>query len=186
MKTSSKPSRRPWALALALFAAVAAISGCASDSSGSSDPSSTEALAKDALVNLVTLQTGTITEIDQRRGTGPFKTYPLSVPKMMEVVTAVLKTQVPAVFPCPNARKVIAKERKGKDALSDEYDPPFASAVGVYLEPIEPGQTSCRVEIHAIRRGPFHQGHIDWERILPPLLDQAVAHPEKTPIVPLR
>ena len=165
--------------ALLLLAAA----GCASSSSSGT---STGDSVKEIAVNVLTLQTGAVTQIRERRGDGPFRDYAVPPAEMLDLATEVLREKVAAVFPNPRAGEVIAKERKGKDAADDWYSPAWVSAAVVIVHPIPADPGRCRVEVHATNRGPFHRGIIDWEREVPPLLDAAVARRGRPKITPLR
>src|SRR5262245_22182221 len=60
-----------------------------------------------------TLQTGTMTALKETENSGPFRDYDVPPDEMIDLVTAVLKTKVVAVFPEPRFGRVIAKERIG-------------------------------------------------------------------------
>ncbi len=148
--------------------------------------SGTGKTVKEVAVNVVTLQSGVVTELRDRRGTGPFLAYDVPPDEMLDLVQAVLRTKVVAVFPNPRAGEVIAKERAGEAAADDRYSEPCRSMVVVMVHAAAGGGPGSRVEIHAQDRGPFHRGQIDWERELPPLLDDAVRHRGTQPLRPLR
>lgn len=151
--------------------------------------------AKETIVNVVTLQRGTISELRTRRGTGPFRTYARSPEVMLEVVhRAARKARGPdgrpvqAVFMSEERREIIAKERGLEDAADDGYAKPFRSAMIAFVHPV-PGQpTHARVEVHAMERGPFHSGDVEWERDMPRWIEQALREPADRPgrITPLR
>lgn len=140
---------------------------------------------KDVAETVLTLQTGTVSELKARRDTGPFRDYAVPPAEMMTLVEGVLRSKVVAVFPEPLQQVVVAKEREGKEALDDSYAPAFESAVVVFVHAVEGDAGRSRVEVHACHRGPFRRGSIDWEREVPPLLDQAVAA-RRAPLRPLR
>ncbi len=151
--------------------------------------------AQETLVNVVTLQRGTISELRTRRGSGPFRTYARSPDVMLEVVhRAAQKARGPdgrpvqAVFMSEERREIIAKERSLEDATDDGYAKPFRSAMIAFVHAV-PGQpTHARVEVHAMERGPFHGGDVEWERDMPRWIDQALREPAHRPgrITPLR
>lgn len=140
---------------------------------------------KKAVENVVTLRTGTVSELHALYGTGPFRDYAVPPGEMVDLATAVLKTFVPAVFANERTLTVVAKERKGKDAWVDDYSPEWHSAVIVFVHRVVGNPDACRVEIHATNRGTFHKGSIAWEQVLPGRLDEAVAKRGRTPIRPL-
>lgn len=148
--------------------------------------SATGKTVQEIAVNVLTLQSGVVSELRDMRGTGPFLVYDVPPDEMMGIVEAVLRTKVVAVFPNTRAYEVVAKERLGAEAADDWYGPASRSMVVVMVHPAAGGGPGSRVEIHATNRGPFHRGNIAWERELPPLLDDAVRHRGATPIRPLR
>ncbi len=132
-----------------------------------------------------TLQSGTVSDLKALRDTGPYRDYDVPPAEMMTLVEGVLRSKVVAVFPEPMQQVVVAKERHGKEALDDGYAAPFRTAVVVFVHPVVGAPARCRVEVHACQRGPFHRGRIDWEREVPPLVDEAVAR-RRAPLRPLR
>lgn len=140
---------------------------------------------KEVAETVLTLQSGTVSELKARRDTGPFRDYAVPPAEMMGLVEGVLRSKVVAVFPEPLQQVVVAKEREGKEALDDSYAPAFRTAVVVFVHAVPGDATRSRVEVHACQRGPFHRGSIDWEAELPALLDAAVAR-RQAPLRPLR
>jgi hypothetical protein len=140
---------------------------------------------KDVAETVLTLQTGTVTELKARRDTGPFRDYAVPPGEMLTLVEGVLRSKVVAVFVEPRQQVVVAKEREGKEALDDSYAPAFRSAVVVFVHAVPGDAGRCRVEVHACHRGPFRRGTVDWEREVPALLDDAVAK-RRAPLRPLR
>jgi len=171
-------ARRRWLECLCLAPALG-LFACASQ--GEEDSAAVKA-AKTVL----TLQTGTMTELKETRDTGPYRDYDVPPGEMIDLVADVLRTKVVAVFPEPRFGQVIAKERAGKEAADDSYSPAFRSAVIVFVHRVVDAPSRSRVEIHSIQRGPFHRGSIDWEGELPGLLDAAVARRGRTPLRPIR
>jgi hypothetical protein len=162
--------------AWALLGVVLGVAGCAEGPSENT---------KKAVENVVTLRFGTVSDLHELVGTGPFLDLPLAPARMLPLVTAILRTKVPAVFENERTMTVIAKERRGPDAWVDDYSPEWVSAVLVAIFPVEGRPDACRVEIHATNRGAFAKGSIAWERDLPPLFEEAARHPDKRPIRPL-
>ena len=146
-------------------AASLLLAGCA----GMSDDT------KEAVRNVLTLETGAVSDARQRRGFGPFRDYEVPPDEMLDVVHGALLAKTPAVFVNRDAREVVAKEREPAKAASDAYAEPWLSAVVVTVHPLagRPGRSS--VEVHAVRKGVFKGGCIDWEAEVPRLLDAAVA-----------
>jgi hypothetical protein len=157
-------ARVPRLLAAAL--AAVALGACASDP----DDEVTK-VAKEVL----SLKSGTVSELKAQRGAGPFREYPLAQDDLYDLVVEVLEAKVAAVFPNRKAFEVVAKERTGKDKHDDWYAPDWRSAVVVYVHPVPGDDARSKLEIHATNRGPFHRGAIAWQRELPALIDAAVA-----------
>ena len=146
---------------------------------------------KETATNVLTLQSGAMGELREKRGEGPFRAYPVPPAEMLGLVEAVMKTKVTAVFAEPRRMEVCAKERDAKHATDDGYGEPWRSAVIVFVHPVPGDPSASKLEIHATNRGPFHKGRIAWEQELPALFADAVAHREashpggSTPIRPL-
>jgi hypothetical protein len=134
---------------------------------------------------VLTLQSGTVSELQDLRGTGPFRDYEVPPEEMLDLAAQVVRTQVSAVAVARDGLRVVGKERAGADAARDEYNRPWRSAVVVFVHRVPGRPGACRVEVHATHRGPFHRGRIAWERDLPGMLDDAVAHRGRTPVRPL-
>jgi hypothetical protein len=164
--------------ALAALAAGTALlaGGCSSD-----PDDQVSQVAKDVL----TLKSGTVSELKAQRGAGPFREYPVPQDVLFDVVVEVLEAKVAAVFPNRKAHEVVAKERAGKDRYDDWYAPDWRSAVVVYVHPVPGDDGRSKLEIHATNRGPFHKGCIAWCAELPALLDAAVARRGSGGIRPL-
>jgi len=150
---------------------------------------------KETIVSVVTLQGGTMSELRNRRGTGPFTTFDRSPDEMVEILERAARKArglgnepVRAIFVSENLRSVIAKERMAEEAESDSYEPVFRSAMIAYVHVVPGRSDQCRVEIHAIQRGAFHQGSVSWERDMPRWIKEAMADDEKRPadITPIR
>lgn len=169
-------SGRRLAVVAAALTGLAGAAGCSASSREN---------VKETAKTVLTLQTGTVSELKARRGTGPFQEHDAPPDEMLRLVEGVLRSKVVAVFPEPRASLVVAKERAGEDALDDAYAPAFRTAVVVFVHPVEGRPDRARTEVHAIRRGPFHGGVRDWEREVPPLLEAAVAA-RRAPLAPLR
>ena len=167
------------------LAALLALAPCACASSGSGSSTGGDAVGEIAK-NVLTLEMGTVQEARTRRGTGPFRDYAVPPREMLTIVEKVLLSKVVAVFPNRRTGEVIAKERSGKDAADDWYSPTWDSAVVVIVHPVAQDPGRSRVEVHAVAKGVFHGGKIDWEREVPPLLDAAVARKGAPPLTPLR
>lgn len=167
--------RPPRAAAVGVLAVAAAAGACSASSRDN---------VKKVAETVLTLQTGTVSELKDRRGTGPFRAYDVPPAEMLDLAAGVLRSRLLAVFPEPLQGVVIAKERSGKDALDDSYAPAFDAAVAVFVHPVDGSPGRSRVEVHCIQRGPFRRGRVDWARELPPLLD-AAARTGTAPVRPL-
>ena len=149
--------------ALCVLLAVAGCPGCSPT-------------AREVLGNVVTLQQGTISDLRDRRGTGPFRCYPVSPDEMVDVLEVAARrasqdgearAPVVRVWKSSVRREVIAKERACGDVGAKDYRAPFRSAwVGIVHERLG-DPTSCEVEWHATHRGPLHQGEVNWLRDMP-------------------
>lgn len=163
----------------ALLGALLLAGGCSKD-------------VRESAETVLTLQSGTMSDLRARRGDGPFHAYLVPPAEMLGIVEAVLRTRVTAVFAEPRRMEVVAKERDAAHATEDWYGPAWRSAVIVFVHPVPGDASASKLEIHATNRGPFHKGVIAWERELPGLLADAVAHRESshpgggTPIRPLK
>lgn len=179
MRSHLAPSRRPFgALVVALLGALLVVA-CSKD-------------VQETATNVLTFQSGAMSELREKRGEGPFHAYPVPPDEMLGLVEAVMKTKVTAVFAAPRRLEVVAKERDAAHATEDWYGPNWRSAVIVFVHPVPGDPSASKLEIHAMDRGPFHKGRIAWERELPPLLRDAATHRESshpggsTPIRPLK
>jgi hypothetical protein len=166
-------TRAPRALAAAL---ALALGGCVSDA------------VVESAVTVLTLQGGTVSELRDRRGTGPFRTYDVPPAEMLGVIErAAGKARglggkpVTAIFVSERYREVIAKERTAEQASSDAYSDAFRTAVVAMVDPVPGKPGSSRVEIHAMHRGPFHRGSVAWERDLPTWIDEVLGERGRAP-----
>ena len=78
---------------------------------------------REAAETVLTLQSGTVNELRNKRGSGPFTTYDVPPDEMLEVLDRAARKArndvgepVQAVFVYENAREVVAKERSGDAA----------------------------------------------------------------------
>ncbi len=168
------------------LAALLALAPCAGSACSSSGGSTTGNAVGEAAKSVLLLEMGTVQEVRSRRGTGPFRDYDVPPRRMLSIVEKVLLSKVVAVFPNRRTGEVIAKERSGKDAADDWYSPAWDSAVVVIVHPVAEDPGRSRVEVHAVAKGVFHGGKIDWEREVPSLLDAAVARKGAPPVTPLK
>ena len=139
----------------------------------------------EAAETVLTLQSGTISELRNKRGTGPFETYPFPPDEMLTILEAAARKArndvgepVQAVFVYEDAREVIAKERAGKDGRDTAYDEPFRTAMYAGVFPVRGDTKASRVEIHAVQRGPFHKGVVQWQRDMPRWIDEVIKERE--------
>ncbi len=168
---------------LVLCLVAGTLAGCVSDR------------VREAAETVLTLQSGTISELRDRRGSGPYRTYPFARDEMLTIVeTAARKARgaggdpVRAVFVYERAGEVIAKERSAEDAADDAYEGDFRTALYVAVLPVIGDRTQSRVEIHAIDRGPFHKGVVRWAHDMPRWIDEVIAERaaiESGPVKPL-
>ncbi len=137
---------------------------------------------QETAVNVLTLQSGTISELKDLRGTGPFRDYALPPEELLTVVEEAARkargegdTPVRAIFVSERSGEVVAKERAGDDADYEGYDKPFRSAMVATVHPILGEGERSKLEIHAMHRGPFRRGHVQWERDMPRWIDEVLA-----------
>ncbi len=127
---------------------------------------------------VLTLRSGTMSDLRARRGHGPFREYDLPPKDLLEVVAAAARrargaggAPVRAVFVAPARGEVVAKERTGADAARTGYGAPFVSAMLAVVHPVPDQPLRSRLEVHEIRSGPFHAGVVRWVRDLPRWID---------------
>jgi hypothetical protein len=149
---------------------------------------------QEVAVGVITLQGGTISELRGRSGEGPFRRYEVSPDEMLDVVSrAARRAEGPNGRPLETvwvrrpSREVVAKE-PAPDAKGSGYTEPWRSAMVARVQPIAGEPDASRVEIHAMDKGPFHRGRIDWERDMPRWIDEVLAEPRLYPggIQPIR
>jgi hypothetical protein len=157
-------------LGLAVLLASGLSAGCVSDKVGS------------AIETVATLQSGTISELRDKRGSGPFQTYEIAPDAMLEVVEQAARkargaggAPVQAVFVYENGREVVAKERTLDEANDTDYKPTWRTAMFAVVYPVVGRKDASRVEIHAVQRGPFHRGVVQWTRDMPRWIDEVLA-----------
>ena len=131
---------------------------------------------------VLTFQSGTISELRDRRGSGPYTTYPYPPDEMLLIVEAAARKArnaagepVQAVFVYEDAREVVAKERPGTEGRDTAYEEPWRTAMYAAVLPVRGDSGSSRVEIHAMQRGPFHKGVVQWQRDMPRWIDEVIA-----------
>lgn len=144
---------------------------------------------------VLSLRSGTMSDLRQRRGQGPFTRYDVPPGRMLEILEAAVRRArgsggqpVRAIFVSPARGEVVAKERSGKDARRSTYSEPFDSAMLAIVHADRADAQSCRVELHAIQSGPFHRGSVQWVRDMPGWIDEelrAKARPGGGGILPI-
>ncbi len=128
---------------------------------------------------VLSLRSGTMSELRQRRGQGPFTRYDVPPERMLKILEAAARhargaggQPVRAIFVSPARGEVVAKERSGKDARRSTYTEPFDSAMLAIVHADSADAQSCRVEVHALQSGPFHRGSVEWMRDMPGWIDE--------------
>ena len=151
-----------------LGCAVLACSLLGSGCSGVSDR------VKDTAETVLTLRSGTMSDLRLRVGDGPFTTYDVPPEEMLTVVEEAARSArgrggrpVAGIFVSELRGEVVAKERPPDKAHEDGYADPFLSAMVATVRPVTNRPDVSSVEIHAIRSGPFHRGVVAWERDMP-------------------
>ena len=155
------------------------LSGCVSDQ------------VKETAETVLTLQGGTISELRERRGSGPFTTYDVAPDVMLSVLERAAGRArdaagepVKAVFVSTARREVVAKERARENAQDEGYSAPFRTAMLAVVHPVRDRPEQSRVEIHTIQRGPFHRGVVNWQRDMPGWIAAEISA-EAAPLTPL-
>lgn len=153
-------------------------------------------LSDDALKTaetVLTLQSGTMSELRNMRGQGPFRTYDVAPDVMLGVVEEAARMArirgdepVRAIFVSERKGEVVAKEREGEAAKDDGYEAAFRTAMYavVHEVPDQPGRS--RVEIHEMTRGPFHTGVVRWVRDMPGWIDAVLAERARAEAEPVK
>ncbi len=143
---------------------------------------------QDAATNVLTLQSGTISELKAKRGSGPFTTYAVPPDEMLTVLRdAASKARglgdrpVRAIFVSERRSEVIAKEREPDESTDEYYDGVFRTAMVATVHKVIGDPSSSRVEIHATQRGPFHRGAVQWTRDMPKWIDEVIAERDAPP-----
>ena len=135
--------------------------------------------AREIAENVLTLQTGTTSELRDRRGTGPFREYEVAPDEMVEVLEGAMKRaggrgEPPwvKVYASKHYREVVAKEFEKHSAT---YKDTFRTAAIAIVHPVAGDASRSRVEMHHTRRGPFHGGSVRWQAGLPGWIDAELA-----------
>ena len=134
---------------------------------------------REIAVNVVTLQTGTTSELRDRRGTGPFHEYAVAPDGMVQVLEDAMRRAAGdgkppwvEVYASKRYGEVVAKEF---DEPSASYEDPFRTAAIAIVHPVPEDPGRCRVEMHDVRRGPFHGGSVRWREGLPGWIEAELA-----------
>jgi hypothetical protein len=134
---------------------------------------------REIAVNVVTLQTGTTSELRDRRGTGPFRDYAVAPDEMVQVLEDAMRRAAGdgkppwvEVYASKRYREVVAKEFEEPSA---SYKDPFRTAAIAIVHPVPEDPQRCRVEMHDVRRGPFHGGAVRWREGLPGWIEAELA-----------
>jgi len=158
---------------------LSALTGCVSDE------------VKETAKTVLTLQGGTVSELRDRRGSGPFTTYDVAPGEMLGIVERAARRArnkdgepVRAVFVSAARGEVVAKEREDELASDDGYGAPFRTAMLAVVHPVRDRPDQSRVEIHMIQRGPFHRGVVNWTRDMPTWIAAEIAE-AAAPVAPL-
>ena len=137
---------------------------------------------RESAETVLTLQSGTIAELRERRGRGPFAAYDVAPDEMIGILEAAARKArglgglpVTAVFASPARGEVVAKERAPADAKNTGYEGAFRTAMVAIVHPVAGRPQASRVEIHALQRGPFHGGQVAWERDMPRWIHEVIA-----------
>lgn len=153
---------RPGPLALSLALVLSTGAGCTTND--------THEMVGEIAVNVLTLQTGTTSELRDLRGTGPFTTYDVPPEEMLEVLTAAMRRAAGPdgppyveVYPSRRYGEVVAKEFAEP---GQGYEDAFRSAAIAIVHALADRPGASRVEIHAVQRGPFHHGQVAWMKDL--------------------
>jgi hypothetical protein len=127
---------------------------------------------------VLTLRNGTMSELKARRGQGPFRIYQVPPVEMLGVVaTACGKAvgqrgrPVTVVEISQRYMEVSAKEQAHDAPKDASYGDDWISAVLVIVHPDAAQPDLSRVEWHTTARSPLIGCSVDWERVLPGLIE---------------
>jgi len=131
---------------------------------------------------VLTLQTGTVHALRERRGTGPTTRYEVGPERLVGVVARAARRladpagrSVVEAYPSPRSLEVVAKERDPADLSRDGYDVPWRSAMVAIVHRIPGEDDAALLEVHASDRGPLRRGRVAWGRDLPRAIDAVLA-----------
>jgi len=148
---------------------------------------------KETAGTVLTLQSGTVSELRAQRGTGPFRDYDVAPAVLLGVVEeAAHKARgkggepVRAIFVSELRGEVVAKERAADQAKDDGYAAPFRTTMLAVVHAISGQPRRSRLEIHEISRGPFHGGVVRWTQDMPGWIDAVLAERAREAAEPVR
>ena len=160
---------RAGSLLAALALAPLGLAGCVSEDVAES--------AQDVL----TLRSGTMSGLRARRGQGPFHDYDVAPVEMLGVVASACGKAVgqrgrPVTVVELSTRymEVYAKEQAHDAPRGASYGDEWISAVLVIVHPDAAHPDRSRVEWHATARSPLVGCSVDWQRVLPALIEQTL------------
>ncbi len=163
---------------LATCVSLVAVCGC----SGISDNT------REIIANVKSLRFGSMTQLRERRDTGPFRTYAVAPRAMLDILERAARKArgeggkpVKAVFVSERKLEVVAKEREPEFSEQTGYSDQFVSAMLAVVHPVASDPNQCRVEIHEIRGGPLHRGVVNWEADMPRWIDEVMREPISNP-----
>jgi len=144
---------------------------------------------KEIAVNVVTLQSGTTSELRDRRDTGPFVEYDVPPDEMLDVLEGAMLRAGGAdgppwvkAYPSRRYGEVVGKEFEKRTAT---YKDTFRTAAIAIVHPDPEDPARCRVETHHTRRGPFHGGSVRWQAGLPGWIDEELAERAAKKVKPI-
>ena len=148
---------------------------------------------RDSAETVLTLRSGTMTDLRRQTGSGPYTRYDVPPDEMLDVLAEAARKArgkggrpVSAIFVSEFRREVVAKERPPDEAGDDGYRAPFLSAMLVNVWPVTGRAGVSRVEIHAIRSGPFHKGSVAWVRDMPRWIEEVLEKRRSVAAAPLQ
>jgi|GEM_PF-1753772 len=136
---------------------------------------------RDSARDVITLRSGTVSELKALRGSGPFTRYEVAPREMLEVAAAACRKArglrgkpVTGVEVSVRYGEVTAKERADDVHPDVGYSEDWRSAVVITVHPILGEPNVSRVEWHATKRSPLLGCGVDWDGVLPGLIAQAL------------